>query len=243
MFKKVNVTTRANTYDTSPGDKPNGKVVDEPYNSTPPPSSNPLQIEKPISDAMLHPAKSVIRKAIFNPNSHATKNYNIIEYLAQAPCAMSILEVIQHCPNQRRTLLSAIGEMDLEESNLITFNLDCFKERVSHHLAFQIQYFISEYAIHHTILDEGASTCVMSLPFWRSLGSLALIPSPNTLKVFDGHGFQPHGLLKSFTMTLKGKSILVDIEVINAPLDYNLLLARSWFYAMTVVTSLMFRIL
>ena len=32
----------------------------------------------------------------------------------------------------------------------------------------------------------------------------------------------------------------IDIEVVNAPLDYNLLLDRSWFYAMTAVTSSIF---
>jgi hypothetical protein len=243
MFKKVNVTTRVNTYDTPPGDKPNGKVVDQPYNSTHPPSSNPLYIEKPIFNVMLRPSKSIIRKVVFNPNAHAAKKYSIIEYLEQVPCAMSTLKVIQHCTNQCRTLFSSIGETDPKESNLIMFNLDCFKERVSHHLTFQIQSFISEHTIHHTVLDEGASSCVMSLPCWRALGSLALISSPTNLKVFDGHGFQPHGLLKSFTMTLKSKTILVDIEVVDAPLDYNLLLARSWFYAMTVLTSSMFHIL
>jgi hypothetical protein len=31
------------------------------------------------------------------------------------------------------------------------------------------------------------------------------------------------------------------VEVVDAPLDYNLLLGRSWFYAMTVVASSVFR--
>jgi hypothetical protein len=53
---------------------------------------------------------------------------------------------------------------------------------------------------------------------------------------------QPHRVLQSFIVTLKGKTILVDIEVVDAPLDYNLLLGRSWFYAMTVVASSMFLI-
>jgi hypothetical protein len=48
MFKMVNVTTRENTYDTPPSDQTKGKVVNQPSSSTPPPSSNPLQIEKPI---------------------------------------------------------------------------------------------------------------------------------------------------------------------------------------------------
>jgi hypothetical protein len=40
---------------------------------------------------------------------------------------------------------------------------------------------------------------------------------------------------------LGGKTVIVDVEVVDAPLDYNLLLGRSWFYAMTVVASSIFR--
>jgi len=115
---------------------------------------------------------------------------------------MSTLEVIQNCPSQRRTLLSSIAAMDLEESNLITFNLDYFKERLSHHLAFQIQILVGGKKIHRTILDEGASTYVMYLPCWRAIGSPKLIQSPTTLKAFYGHGLQLLRLLQSFSMKL-----------------------------------------
>jgi hypothetical protein len=40
---------------------------------------------------------------------------------------------------------------------------------------------------------------------------------------------------------LGGKTIIVDVEVVDAPLDYNLLPRRSWFYSMTVFASLVFR--
>jgi hypothetical protein len=40
---------------------------------------------------------------------------------------------------------------------------------------------------------------------------------------------------------LGGKTIIVDVEVVDAPLDYNLLLGRSWFYSMTFVASSVFR--
>ena len=179
----------------------------------------------------------------FNPSVRVAQNYNIVEDLAQAPCDMSALEVVQNYPSQHRTLLSVIGAMDLEESNLITFNLDYFKERLFHHLAFQIQILVGGKNIHRIILDEEAFTYVMSLPCWRALGSPKLTSSPTTLKEFDGCGFQPHRLLQSFAMTLKGKMVLVDIEVVDVPLDYNLLLGCSWFYVMTTITSTMFHIL
>jgi hypothetical protein len=139
--------------------------------------------------------------------------------------------------------MSTIGSMDHEESNLITFNLDYFKERLSHHLAFQTQVLVGGKNIHHTILDEGSSTYVMSLPCWRALGSPTLTQYHTTLKVFDGCGFQPHRLLQYFVVTLKGKIVSLDIEVVDAPLDYNLLLGHTWFYAMTVITYLVFCIL
>jgi hypothetical protein len=40
---------------------------------------------------------------------------------------------------------------------------------------------------------------------------------------------------------LGGKTATVDVEVVDAPLDYNLLLGTSWFYAMTIIASSVFR--
>ena len=76
---------------------------------------------------------------------------------------MSTLEVLQTFPTQRKNLLTALGAMDPKNSNIITFKLDDFKTRLSHQLAFQITTKIARNTIHRTILDEGASTSVMSL--------------------------------------------------------------------------------
>jgi hypothetical protein len=170
-----------------------------------------------------------------------THNYNIVEYLAQAPCAMSMLEVLHHCPSQRRTLLATIGIFDLESSNHIMFNLDNYTSRLSHQPAFQVDVVVHNQQIHRTILDEGASTCVMSLSCWKGLKSPTLNKSPMMLHSFDGKGFHPHGILQSPPIQLGGKPVTVDVKVVDAPLDYNLLLGRSWFYAMTIVASSIFQ--
>jgi hypothetical protein len=187
--------------------------------------------------------KSTIQKLIFNPSVHATQNYNIVEYLAQAPCAMSTLEVLQNCPSQRRTLFLSIGAVDPEASNIIMFNLEYFKPRLSHHLAFQIHIIIHGKNIHRTILDEGASTCVMSLSCWRAIGSPDINQSQTTLKLFDGHVFHTLWDFTLFTHGNRRKNISIDVEVVDTPLDYNLLLGHSWFYAMTIVASSVFRLL
>jgi hypothetical protein len=104
MFNGINLTTLSKTYDT-PGNPNEGKdingidILPNPSSSSislplVKPPSGPLQIEKPTFDSILRPPKRTISKATFNPSSRATQNYNIVEYLAQAPCAMSALEVL-----------------------------------------------------------------------------------------------------------------------------------------------------
>jgi hypothetical protein len=184
MFIGINLTTQSKTYDT-PGNPDKGKDING-AGTLPDPSSSfvslpsvnplsgPLQIEKPTFDSILHPHKRTIHKTTFNPSSRVTQNYNIVEDLAQALCAMSALEVPQHCPSQRRILLVSLGDIDPKSSNHIMFNLDNYASRLSHQLAFQVDIVIHNQQIHRTILDEEASTFVMSLVCWKGLKSPAL---------------------------------------------------------------------
>ena len=129
---------------------------------------------------------------------------------------MSALEVLQTYPTQQKNLLTALGAMNPENSNIITFKLDDYKRRLSHQLSFQIATKIAGKTIHRTVLDEGASTSVMSLSCWRAIGSLEVNFSPTTLEAFDGHGFQPYGLLPAIHVELGDKSVSIHIEVIDA---------------------------
>jgi hypothetical protein len=91
-----------------------------------------------------------------------------------------------------------------------------------------------------TVVDEGASTCVMSLACWKVIGQPSLSHSPTLLMVFDGLSFKPHGIIPSFPVQLGGKIECVKVEVVYAPLDYNLLLARSCTYVILAVVSTVF---
>ena len=137
---------------------------------------------------------------------------------------------------QRKNLLTALGALDPNNTNLIHFNVENYKCRVPHKLAFQIIMKVVE----KKVLEEGASTSVLSLSCCKVVGSPELVTSPKTLKSFDGRGFQPHGLISALSVELGGKTISIQVEVADAPLDYNLL-GRNWFYAMTVVASAVFR--
>jgi hypothetical protein len=245
MFNGVDLNTLTTTYDTPPG-KPdkdnvtNGTAMDPPSTLVTP-LSGPLQIKKPSFDSILCLPKRTIKKSTFNPNSRAAQNYNIVEDLAQAFCTMSSLKVLQHFPSQHRNLLETIEAMDPESSNNITLNMDNFKSWFFRQLSFQIDVVVHNQHIHRMILDEGASTCVMYLACWKCLKSPGLNQSPTMLKEFDGIGFWTHGLLQSLAIQLGGKTVSIDVEVVDAPLNYNLLLGRSWFYAMTAVASSVFQ--
>ena len=92
------------------------------------------------------------------------------------------------------------------------------------------------------MLDEAAAICIMSYSCWQALGSPTLVASQIVLKAFDGHLFTPHGILVAFPIELRGKIVVVEVEVVSAPLDYNLLLGRSWFYHMRAVASTIYRL-
>ena len=106
-----------------------------------------------------------------------------------------MLEVLQIFLSQRKALLSAIDEINPSDSSLLTFDLENFISRLPHQISLVIQVGINGLNIHRAVVDEGASTCVMSSTCWKAIGSLALTTSPNALEAFDGRESKPLGFL------------------------------------------------
>jgi hypothetical protein len=229
---EVNVATQSRDYSS---------LQTVPDIESPPPLETPLQIEKPEPSPRI--SKGLLKRSTHNPNARATQNYYIVEDLGQTPCAMSDLEVLQMCPSQRNALLSALGALDPSRSKVIKFDVTDVKPHLPYHVAFQIHVGYLKYTIKRNVVDEGAATCVMSLVCWKSLGSPTLSQSPTMLTAFDGRSFRPHIILPAFLIQIGGKMVEVDVEVVDAPLDYNLLLGRNWNYAMTAIVSSVFHTL
>ena len=112
---------------------------------------------------------------VTNPNARAAQFYNVVEDLAQAPCAMSTLEVLQSFPTQRKNLLTALGVVDPDNTNLFHFNVENYKPRLLHKLAFQIIMKVVGKKVFRMVLDEGASTSILSLSCWKALSSPELV--------------------------------------------------------------------
>jgi hypothetical protein len=99
---------------------------------------------------------------------------------------------------------------------------------------------IQNIKVHRCIIDEGASTCIVSKTVWKKLGSSELVPSVITLRSYDGRPSSPKGLFQNVLVELGRKTILIDIEVIDTPLNYNILFGHRYMYAMKVISYYVF---
>ena len=64
----------------------------------------------------------------------------------------------------------------------------------------------------------------MSLACWKGIGSPAAVPSATLLTAFDGHSHGPHGIFPAFPIYVRGKTVNIEVDIVDASLDYNLLL-------------------
>jgi hypothetical protein len=211
-----------------------------PLETIPAPTGPPLVIRLPNAETPLCIPHILLRRNVHNPQARASHNYSLVDDFEQSPTTMSVLEVLQTCPTQRKSLLSALGVVDPVDTQLITFDLDSGEPRLPALITFQIPVKIWNITVHRCIIDEGASTCIMSKFVWQKLGSPKLIPSAITLRAYDGRPSSLEGLFQNVPVELGGKTILINIEVINAPLDYNILFGRSYMYTMKAVASFVF---
>ena len=63
------------------------------------------------------------------------------------------------------------------------------------------------------------------------------------LKDFYGRTYKPCGILSNLQVELGGKFFTFEVEVVDRPLDYNILLGRPWVYAMVAVVFTYFRMI
>ena len=116
--------------------------------------TTPLTISKIPIEPLLKVAKGPNRRA--GNYSKVAHNYIIVDDLAQLPAAMSMLEVLQLCPKQRKSLLSALGTINPSDRRIMSFDLDKATPRIPSMVSFQILVSIKNITIHQCVIDEGA---------------------------------------------------------------------------------------
>ena len=78
-----------------------------------------------------------------DPDNTNLIDFNVENYKSRLPHKLvfqvvSTLEVLQSFPTQRKNLLTALGALDPDNTNLIHFNVENYNPRLLHKLAFQI---------------------------------------------------------------------------------------------------------
>ena len=95
----------------------------------------------------------------------------------------------------------------------------------------------------HTIVNEFDSASIISSTTWKALGSPQLMPATDQILDFNRMPTAPLGILPHLPITLGGKTICIDVMVVQGPLDSNILLERDYVYAMKVVVSTLFQVM
>ena len=93
------------------------------------------------------------------------------------------------------------------------------------------------------LIDEGASISILSSIAWKYLGCPKLVSVTQNLLDFNRRTSQPLGTLPQFPVTLGGKTVFIDVMVVQDPLDFSLLLGRDYVYAMKYIVSTLFHVI
>ena len=84
---------------------------------------------------------------------------------------MSALEVLQICPSQRKALISALGVNGDDSSSVIKFETAGHQPRFPYYVSLLVHVECLNMIVKCTVIDEGAAASVMSLSYWKGLGS------------------------------------------------------------------------
>jgi len=108
------------------------------------------------------------------------------------------------------------------------------------YVPFQITVHAYHMDVLSTVIEEGASVSILSSTVWKAFGSPHLVPVTQNMLAFKRGTSQLLGILHKLPITLGGKTIYIDVMVVQGPLDFNLLLGRDYVYIMGALVSSLF---
>jgi hypothetical protein len=115
--------------------------------------------------------------------------------------------------------------------------------RLPSYIPFQITVQVCGRDVTKTLIDEGSSVSILSSISWQALGCPSLVSVTQNLLAFNRRTSQPLGTVPQFPVTLGGKTVFIDVMVVQDPLDFSLLHGRDYVYAMKAIVSTLFRVI
>jgi hypothetical protein len=117
------------------------------------------------------------------------------------------------------------------------------RPRLPSHIPFKITVQVCGQDVPHALIDEGLFVIILSSIAWQELGYPHLLPITQNLLAFNRRTNHPLRVLPHFPITLGGKTIFIDVMVVQDPLDFDLLLGRDYVYAMKYIVSTFFHLI
>jgi hypothetical protein len=93
------------------------------------------------------------------------------------------------------------------------------------------------------LIDEGSPVSILSSIVSQSLGYPWLVLVTQTLFSFNRRTNHPLLILLQFLVALGGKTVFIDVMLVQDPLDFDLLLGRDYVYAMKAILSALFHVM
>ena len=116
-------------------------------------------------------------------------------------------------------MLSTLGVGDDRAYSMIKLENHGIQPRLPYYVSLLIHVECLNNTTICTVINEGIAASVMYLSCWKGLGSPELSKSVTMLTRFDGRSFRPHRILPSLKVRLGGKTVAIEVEVVDAPLD------------------------
>jgi hypothetical protein len=91
--------------------------------------------------------------------------------------------------------------------------------------------------IYRFIIDEGSSASILSSLALKYLGSPKIVSNTSELLDFERRTIEYLGILPQFLITLGGNTFLVNMLVVQGPLDFNMICGHDYVYVMNFVVS------
>jgi len=207
-----------------------------------------------------------VQRIWYESEISSTRGLDMVSHQSHQPLVDNVVELVQsladytpllrgEVPNKRvcfisSTESSSIGGIPVSSnvpplgSRSVSFDWDSLVEpRLPSATPFQIKVRVNSTNIYRCMVDEGSSASIISSLNWKALGSPKLLTAQSLLLAYDRRPSESMGVLSQLPITLGGKIILIDMMVVDSPLDFNILLGCDYVYAMNVEVSSLFRVM
>jgi hypothetical protein len=205
---------------------------------------------QPLVEKVVTPTQSSVDPTLLLKSVESTKMITSMQSSADPTLLLGSDVSTNYVFSVSSSILSEQGGISLIPSTptpsprMVSFDWnDLFEPRLPSYVHFQIRVEDNSTNIYRCIVDEGASAIILSSSVWKVLGSLELVSASHELLDFDRHPSEYLGVLPQYPISLGGNIVLVDVIVVQGPLDFNMLLGHDYVYAMNVVVSTLFQVM